>query len=278
MDKAKYSGDLMAVPIVPDPDYHNISFFTIPLDNIAASTSTTIANLGKDLKVPILPDSGTPQTYFPRDVFDVFANMAGVIEDSIVDCSAAEKLDEQGAAVVLGFGNANGPKISVPLSEFVVPIAPTELQKLSAQYKNSTPVCMWGMNAVEANGTGNLGGNSEYILGDTFMRSAYFVFDLDNNQVAMAQAAYNDGSDIVDISDNNIPGVVSTAIGTYTMPLATGWGNLMSTNGSVSSPTSAPTDQVFFGAAPGQAPAPSRMIVGVVTAVCALSGVFMVLL
>jgi hypothetical protein len=41
-----------------------------------------------------------------------------------------------------------------------------------------TPACLLGITPA----------GNDFILGDTFMRSAYIVFDLDNNEISMAQA------------------------------------------------------------------------------------------
>ncbi|KAH8895290.1 acid protease [Thozetella sp. PMI_491] len=55
--------------------------------------------------------------------------------------------------------------------------------------------------------------SSTYLLGDTFLRSAYVVYDLDSKQIALAQSNLNatSSSVIAMTSGSSIPGVSSTA-------------------------------------------------------------------
>jgi hypothetical protein len=59
------------------------------------------------------------------------------------------------------------------------------------------------------------------ILGDTFLRSAYVVYNLETNEIAIAQTVFNsDSSNIVEFnSDGSIPDVTQTALGTTATPL-----------------------------------------------------------
>jgi hypothetical protein len=45
------------------------------------------------------------------------------------------------------------------------------------------------------------------VLGDTFLRSAYVVYDLDNNEISLAQSAFNaTTSNVIEITSAGVPG------------------------------------------------------------------------
>jgi hypothetical protein len=59
------------------------------------------------------------------------------------------------------------------------------------QFSDGTPACLFGIAPAQ-------GGTN--VLGDTFLRSAYVVYDLDNNEISIAQTKYNvSSSNIVEI-------------------------------------------------------------------------------
>lgn len=74
-------------------------------------------------------------------------------------------------ARILDF-NFSGVQISVPINELVIVAAVSRGQ----------PVCILGVGPA---------GNSVSVLGDTFLRSAYVVYDLANNEISLAQTNFN---------------------------------------------------------------------------------------
>jgi hypothetical protein len=61
------------------------------------------------------------------------------------------------------------------------------------------------------------------LFGDTFLRGAYVVYNLDNNEVAIANAVVNTTkSNIKEFSNTAIPGVSSTATGVAVKYTASG--------------------------------------------------------
>jgi hypothetical protein len=68
--------------------------------------------------------------------------------------------------------SADGPTISVPINELV----------LAMGVSRGEEVCILGIGPA---------GDSISVLGDTFLRSAYVVYDLENNQIALAQTVFN---------------------------------------------------------------------------------------
>lgn len=79
-----------------------------------------------------------------------------------------------------GFGGPGGPVIKVPVSQLVLPLVLQNGQQ--PEYDDGTPACQLGLQAA---------GDLPVLFGDTFLRSAYVVYDLDNNRIALAQTDFN---------------------------------------------------------------------------------------
>ncbi|KAE8160386.1 aspartic peptidase domain-containing protein [Aspergillus tamarii] len=89
-----------------------------------------------------------------------------------------------------GFGGPGGPVIRVPFSELAVPWLDDNgyYQKLS----NGQDACVFGVVPITD--------DSPILFGDTFLRSAYVVYDLDQQQIAIAPTRYNsEDTNIVEI-------------------------------------------------------------------------------
>ena len=164
VDKAKYSGSLIAVPVTSDRELR------ITLNSLKA--------VGKNINgnIDVLLDSGTTITYLQQDV-----------AQDIIDAFQTElKLDGQGhtfyvtdcqTSGTVDFNFDNNAKISVPASEFTAPLS----------YANGQPYpkCQLLLGISDAN-----------ILGDNFLRSAYLVYDLDDDKISLAQVKYTSASNI----------------------------------------------------------------------------------
>ena len=115
------------------------------------------------------------------------------------------------------FGGTSGPTIVVGINEFVVPIVTTDGSVPTLQ--DGSAACNFGINPA---------GSSPNLFGDTFLRSAYVVYDLENNQIGLANTDFNaTGSSVTDFSNSVIPGASAaptTLVVTQTfsgIPLAT---------------------------------------------------------
>merc|ERR1711939_96943 len=86
--------------------------------------------------------------------------------------------------------------IKVPLNELIV--GDYLFNGEPATYENGSPVCF--LSIFESGAVGN-----DIILGDSFLRSAYVVYDLDNGQIAMAQTKFNVTDSSVEDIDSEIP-------------------------------------------------------------------------
>ncbi|RCK60668.1 Candidapepsin-7 [Candida viswanathii] len=204
IDHAKYSGELKSFDIVQSNGKYVYS--QIPLTAVVSSLNnytgaydaptvngthppkvgaaiyngTDSFNGGVDLgSKPALLDSGTTYSYLPREQVESIVSLFGKVT-----------YNQQGKAYdmpcwvgndgnYLEFNFQNEQYIQVPLSELVISVGTDS---------KGVQQCVFGI----------LPGSSS-ILGDNFMRSVYAVFDLEDNTISIAPAAFNDEHQIVPI-------------------------------------------------------------------------------
>ena len=206
VDTAKYQGDLATIPIIPIGGRY--------FEFIIALTGLSIAGeaLSSSSSLPsaVLLDSGSTLTYLPDDLAsDVFTKLQAVYDSSTgtayVDCGIAS----QNSNLEFTF---SGQTISVPYKELVLAQASSSSgQPLT--FQNGNPACAFGV----APSLGSIA-----VLGDSFLRSAYVVYDLEQNEISIAQTEFNGGADDVrEITrGNSVPG--ATAVASPVTTLAAG--------------------------------------------------------
>lgn len=189
VDHDKYTGDLITVPILKSsstasqPTAFLIAFSGLEYTSDGSSDQL----LGSTIEA--LLDSGTSLSYFPQSVA---ANILNAFNGSyssqlgyyIQSCNLEGSLDY----------DFSGAKISVPFSSLLLPVTSS---RGPARFNNGDPVCAIGIMA------------SNYpfaLLGDTFLRSAYVVYDMQNHEIALAQAAINVTDSDIEVISSSIPG------------------------------------------------------------------------
>jgi hypothetical protein len=61
------------------------------------------------------------------------------------------------------------------------------------------------------------------VLGDTFLRSAYVVYDLQNNQISLAQTDFNSTTtNVVEITASGVPGASPVSSPVTTLAVSSG--------------------------------------------------------
>lgn len=177
----QYVGDLYTLPVIKEDDEYvefTISFTGVGMDGNNGSLSST-------LNTQALLDSGTSLMYIPDAIAeDIFKALDAEYDEeegaAIIDCSAAN--DDKSVDFTF-----EGITISVALSELVI----------VAGYSGKTEVCILGIGLADG---------ETPVLGDTFLRSAYVVYDLYLNEISLAQTDFNATSDnIVEITNSSIP-------------------------------------------------------------------------
>lgn len=187
VDTDKYKGQLQTLPIVPERGAY--AEFIIVLTGMGQNGNDS--SLFKDQNVPVLLDSGSSLMYLPDQVANALYQTFDAQYDAsqgaaFVNCDLA---NQQGS---LDF-NFSGVKISVPLNELVI----------LAAVSRGRPVCIFGVGPA---------GNSLAVLGDTFLRSAYVVYDLDNNEISLAQTNFNATSSNVQEIKKGTDGVPNASL------------------------------------------------------------------
>jgi hypothetical protein len=191
IDTSKYSGKLQTVDILPDP-------VTSLIDQFVTSVTALKANVGgaEDVifeggspgidayqndnpSLPVLLDTGSAAWSVPPSYFtEILRRFPYVDQDSTCDCAHADSDD----SLTLTFNDAI--EITVPAKEFIVPVY-NRTTNTGYSYPNGDRQCVFMI--VPSKGTG-YGFDT---LGDAILRSMYVVFDLDNGQMALAQANVN---------------------------------------------------------------------------------------
>lgn len=194
VDTGKFHGELQTLPIIAERGVY--AEFIIALTGMGQNGQNT--SLFTNQNVPVLLDSGSSLMYLPDSIAQSLYTKYNARYDSrqgaaYVDCDLAN----QSGSVDFSF---SGVHISVPLNELVIVAAVSRGQ----------PICLLGIGPA---------GNSVSVLGDTFLRSAYVVYDLANNEISLAQTNFNSTSQNIQEIQKGLDGV----------PSATGVANAVST-------------------------------------------------
>ncbi|KAI1176283.1 aspartic-type endopeptidase [Nemania sp. FL0916] len=195
VDTEQYSGSLQTLPIQQTGGV--FSEFLITLTSLALGDNT----IASKQALAVLLDSGSSLTYLPNKMVQ-----------GIYDQVQAQYDSSSGAAYVpCSLGNSkttldftfSSPKISVEMNELVLNVALSNGEQPT--FQDGQPACLFGIAPA-----GDSGIN---VLGDTFLRSAYVVYDIDNNAISLAQTKFNaTRSSVQEIpTGSSIPGATAVS-------------------------------------------------------------------
>lgn len=177
---------------------------TMTAISITNQTGVNTALTNSAFSVPALLDSGTSLTYLPTTIYNEFATAFSATNqdgDLIVDCGYRNT--QSRGYVSWTFGGSSGVTINVPIDELIVTIP------------GYTKDCLLGVQEA----------SKIVILGDVFLRSAYVVYDLTNNQIGMAQTNFEStSSNLVEFkaTDSGIPTLTGVSSGQTIEPGTSG--------------------------------------------------------
>lgn len=284
---------MVSVPIQASSRGGAITSFTVAWTSLSATSSTgtdTLTSAG--FVSPAILDSGTTITLLPDDVAAlVFEELGATVSQQlgavVVPCS----LGQNSGTINYGFGGTGGPVIKVPLNELVLPLVLTNGR--IPTYQNGAQACQLGIQSA---------GDLPILLGDTFLRSAYVVYDLVNNQIALANTDFNStGSNVVPFASSGAPipsaatagataavvqsgtaiprvGTITVASGTMEVTAGSTATGLSAASGFAATGTGASASSTSSKSASGSGPEPfvwSRVVVtGVVVALMGVGGGF----
>jgi len=225
VDTACYKGELQSVPIIPYKGTYTI--LQITLDSVNTTTNGNLNTTSTtDLPQVAVLDSGASAVLLPTDIAQQIWVTFGVTysnADGFASCPCS--VANNTGTVDFGF---SGIKLSVPVSEFV--------REFSGNSAPSPGTCLFDLQPLKTAGS-----YAPIILGDPFLRSAYVVYDLVNNEISLAQTVFNaQSSNIMEIMNGTtgVPGASNATSSVTTVPTPTG----------SLSPTGTPTGAAVSGA------------------------------
>ncbi|KAH6885966.1 aspartic peptidase domain-containing protein [Thelonectria olida] len=183
IDTKKYTGNLTRVDVIAN--HGTYDHFKVAVNSITATSPSGTDKLSPDsLPFEAVLDSGTTLTYIPNRLASQMWDEVGAIYEpdwglAVLPCSFAQ----HDGNFTFGFGSRGGPEIVVGMDELVVDLTNGNQPTFSEGEYKGQKVCEFGIQ--------NYTSSEVYLLGATFLRSAYVVYDLVNNEVGLAQANFN---------------------------------------------------------------------------------------
>jgi hypothetical protein len=194
IDTEKYEGTLATLPIQQESGY--FAEFLITLTEVSLGNVV----IAKNQAQAVLLDSGSSLTYLPDAMTEaiyeqVSAQYSAQDGAAFVPCSLASNTTS------LDF-TFSSPTISISMDELVIPATSANGRPLVEA--DGTKICLFGIAPA---------GSSTAVLGDTFIRSAYLVYDLANNEISIAQTKFNTtATNIVEITTGSTSVPDATAV------------------------------------------------------------------
>ncbi|KAK4153518.1 putative aspartic-type endopeptidase [Chaetomidium leptoderma] len=166
VDTSKFAGKLVKLPILPaevSPD--RVPRFWVDMQSLSITPPNGANRVYEGSNAPVFLDSGSTMTLLPRNLTMAIANDFGAEAPDAngffrIDCA----LTKLNGTLDFAF---NGVTVKVPYKE------------LTREVPTDPPACFLGIMPSE----------KFTLLGDTFLRSAYTVFDLETDSIWMAQAS-----------------------------------------------------------------------------------------
>lgn len=195
IDKKKFIGSLEKVPMISQAESSDgANRYWVSVDSISIG-STVLASSS----ISVVLDCGATLSYLPASIYSAMVDafptaQLGSDGYAIVDCGVAS----QSGSVDFVFGSTT---IKVEYKDIIWEYTDPDA---------SEPGCVLGVQPDESDTP---------ILGDSFLRAAYLVFDQDNRNVHIAQAG-NCGSEIIAIGSgaDAVPDVTGDCTGDETGP------------------------------------------------------------
>lgn len=196
IDTGKFQGKLQTVPVLHTSrgDYTSL---VVALTGVGIRTgSDGSIDTFPSQPVAVAMDSGSSLSYLPDALAAKVYNSVDAVFDpannlAFVPCSMANDKRK----LVFTFSS---PQIAVGMDELVIDLGP-DANGNEATFRDGSKACVFGIAPA---------GSSISILGDTVLRSAYLVYDLDNNEISIAPTRFNSTeTNILEIGtgENSVP-------------------------------------------------------------------------
>ncbi|EME85045.1 uncharacterized protein MYCFIDRAFT_88648 [Pseudocercospora fijiensis CIRAD86] len=233
IDKSKFTGEMATVDLLPAyyqgqlVEYVNQFITTVTAANATVGGQTTslwsdgtdgIGAYGnRDTALAVLLDTGStawtiPEEYYSQYIDPVFTY---VDRNGLTDCRNANSGDS------LSLEFAGKITINIDARQFIVPLVNGTTREPVIYDNHGHEACLFLLQPTQGND-----GMGFETIGDAILRSMYVVFDLDNGQASIAQAAVNSTAKpdivVVEAGENGVAkalgsGVASAAPNSYTI-------------------------------------------------------------
>lgn len=201
IDSTKYRGKLHSLPVILQNNiftFWAVNLTSVTYTNCSSSSSGRGAKTHKalltpsDFEITTILDTGSPNMYLPSSLAEkIYLRTNAVLRMDVVTKKGTPyvpcALRQSPESLEFGFGGSTTRrghdkfKITVPYSEIIYPYGlPANMGKVNAD--DGSPLCYLGLIGTEG---------EIFLLGDTFIRSAYVVYDVDHLQVLMAPVKYD---------------------------------------------------------------------------------------
>ncbi|EPS41190.1 hypothetical protein H072_4912 [Dactylellina haptotyla CBS 200.50] len=198
IDAGKYDGSLTTIPLSKRTGFDRATDFIISLHGLTITNGDEEPRIlmNESRTIPALLDTGASFTYLPQDVANQLVDLVGAqtvseYKGPAVNCSK-RAMDE-----TFRFQFA-GTSITVKLRDFII-------DATDEPNEDNHILCYFGILGISE--------GSVLTLGDTFLRSAYVVYDMDNEEISIAQTIFN--STVTNILEI---GIGPTAVPSVTRP------------------------------------------------------------
>lgn len=186
VDTGKFDGNLANIAMYPSSTTGIVDRFTVAFTSLSITSPS-----GSDTLTPpgyaeaVVLDSGTTLTFVPDDLAQAIYNVVGANYDDEVQAAVCDcALGGVQGTLDFQFAGAQGPTIKVPVEEMVSPLFLKD--GTQAQFNSGEPACIFGIGP-----SSSLGEDAPILFGDTVLRSAYVVYDLQNFRIGLAQTKFN---------------------------------------------------------------------------------------
>ncbi|OCT50704.1 putative aspartic-type endopeptidase opsB [Cladophialophora carrionii] len=188
----KYEGELATLPILSEGgEYFELSLALTGVTNAGSDLSSS-----SSFPTAVLLDSGATLTYLPNDITqEIYNSVQAVYQSDVGAAYAPCALASSSATIDYSF---SGVTIKVPYNELFLSAGTNNFGQ-PITFTNGEEACLFGIAPAQS---------GMAVLGDTFLRSAYVVYDLSNNEISLAQTVFNSTTDNIQMitkGDNGVP-------------------------------------------------------------------------
>lgn len=189
---------------MPNSQVPNVTSYAVNIKGISVKGVSVPSSAAQSVGIM---DSGSTISLVPGAIALPIQKKFGVVSlqvggqtlPPLVDCAWR---GSKGNGIVINF-DFDGKTIKVPLEEMALDNLPEEFQQAikssdaPPDFKDWTRACVFGLDSSSTYGVQT---DKFYLLGDTFLRSAYVAYDMANKQIGLAQSNVNaTGSNVVEI-------------------------------------------------------------------------------